>query len=163
MNLSRRDRREWRIIFWLGLASVLISAYFGYHRSSDSPASGSLTGIATRSHRHADHAVRSQGRAPCASAAPAAPAAVIGYFAFRVVFYIVVIIGGLLVIGSPAVRAASRSTIDLPRVDRSSPIAMSVFANLAFEMGSLLGFGTLRNLLTGRYVQPRTGAEEHFC
>ncbi len=30
MNLSRRDRREWRIILWISLSSVLISAYFGY-------------------------------------------------------------------------------------------------------------------------------------
>ena len=30
MNLSRRSRREWRIIFWIVLTSVPISAYFGY-------------------------------------------------------------------------------------------------------------------------------------
>jgi len=32
---------------------------------------------------------------------------------------------------------------------------MSVFANVTIEMGLLLGFGTLKNLLTGRYVQPK--------
>ena len=32
---------------------------------------------------------------------------------------------------------------------------MSVVGSLAFDMGSLLGFGTLKNLLTGRYVQPK--------
>jgi adenylate cyclase len=30
-----------------------------------------------------------------------------------------------------------------------------VAANLIFAMGGLLGFGTLKNLLTGRYVQPK--------
>ena len=32
---------------------------------------------------------------------------------------------------------------------------MSVVANVVIEMGRLLGFGTLRSLLTGRYVQPK--------
>ena len=32
---------------------------------------------------------------------------------------------------------------------------MSVFGNLLIEMGRLLGYGTLKNLLTGRYVQPK--------
>ena len=32
---------------------------------------------------------------------------------------------------------------------------MAVVANVIIEMGRLLGFGTLRNLLTGRYVQPK--------
>ncbi len=32
---------------------------------------------------------------------------------------------------------------------------MAVGANVVFEIGQLLGFGTLRNLFTGRYVKPR--------
>ena len=36
---------------------------------------------------------------------------------------------------------------------------MAVAANLIFAMGGLLGFGTLKNLLTGRYVQPKREAE----
>ena len=34
-------------------------------------------------------------------------------------------------------------------------VTMSVLANLTVEVGCLLGFGTLQDLLTGRYVQPR--------
>ena len=37
----------------------------------------------------------------------------------------------------------------------SFSIAMAVLANVVFEIGYLLGFGTLRNLLTGRYVRPK--------
>ncbi len=33
---------------------------------------------------------------------------------------------------------------------------MSVFGNLVVETGRLLGFGTLKNLLVGRYAQPRS-------
>ena len=30
-------------------------------------------------------------------------------------------------------------------------------------MGGLLGFGTLKNLLTGRYVQPKREQSVHSC
>ena len=33
--------------------------------------------------------------------------------------------------------------------------AMVIIGTFTFEMGRLLGFGTLKNLLTGRYAQPR--------
>ena len=36
-----------------------------------------------------------------------------------------------------------------------SPWPCRCSANVVFEMGSLLGFGTVKNLLTGRYVRPR--------
>src|SRR5476649_2984519 len=32
---------------------------------------------------------------------------------------------------------------------------MAIGFNLVFELGGLLGWGTLKHLLTGRYVQPR--------
>ena len=30
MNLSRRDRRDWRIFLWVNLAAAVVSSYFGY-------------------------------------------------------------------------------------------------------------------------------------
>ena len=64
-------------------------------------------------------------------------------------FYFVVIIAGLL---RDAAVASTPSFRDLARL---LAIAMSVFANLVFEIGGLLGYGTLKGLLIGRYVQPK--------
>ena len=46
MNLSRRSRREWRIILWIVLTSVPISAYFGYAVAAPCSGGGLSTGIA---------------------------------------------------------------------------------------------------------------------
>ena len=158
MNLSRRSRREWRIIFWVILTSAPISAYFGYAIApADVPpleaaVNGALTSllIATpiallefKGRRVAF--LRGLRRLP-----------LYVYFALRIMLYFVIIIGGLLVVRVFIVSRESPFTMDT--VFRDSivfSIAMSVFGNLVFLMGALLGYGTLKNLLTGRYVQPR--------
>ena len=70
-------------------------------------------------------------------------------------FYLVAIVGGLL----SRVWFSSDGTIRLGRrLFRRSvvfAVAMSVVRPSVVEMGGLLGFGTLKNLLTGRYVQPK--------
>jgi adenylate cyclase len=79
------------------------------------------------------------------------------YFAIKVVLYLVIIVGGLLLSGVVTSPIAD-DPFSIDGTFRSSIVfsaIMSVAANLVFEMGRLLGFGTLRNLLTGRYVQPR--------
>jgi adenylate cyclase len=81
----------------------------------------------------------------------------VAYFAIKVLFYFVVIVGGLVLVRllfSPFL--AHRFGFDsIFEGSLAFAVAMSVFGNLAFEMGSLLGFRTLKNLLTGRYVQPK--------
>lgn len=159
MILSRRDRREWRIFLWIGLSSAAISAYFGYAIAPpDSiPWVGALSGVANsvliatpitwfelRSERPG--ALRQLRRLPLAA-----------YFSIKVVFYLVVIMGSLLLVRLLAApflppRAADDATL---RNSIIFAVAMSVFANVTIEMGLLLGFGTLKNLLTGRYVQPK--------
>ena len=49
MTISRRNRREWRIILWISLASAVISAYFGQAvaPADDPPLMGVLQGILT--------------------------------------------------------------------------------------------------------------------
>ncbi len=49
MTISRRNRREWRIILWISLASAVISAYFGHAvaPADDPPLIGVLQGILT--------------------------------------------------------------------------------------------------------------------
>lgn len=159
MRLSRRDHRLWRIGLWIILSAAVISAYFGYAiaPTGTSPWIGVLSGVANslliatpitmfelRSERPGP--LRQLRRLPLAV-----------YFSLKVVFYLVIIIGGLLLVRqlfSPLLppRAAGDATL---RNSIVFALAMSVFANAVIEMGLLLGFGTLKNLITGRYVQPR--------
>jgi adenylate cyclase len=156
MTLSRRDRRDWRIFLWVILASAVISAYFGY---AVTPAGSSrllsaLQGVVT-SLLIAPPIVLVQlmgQRVGFLRRLRRLPLAL--YFALKLLFYVVVIIGGLLVgrLVSPTLPVA------LDEVFRNSiafAIAMTVFGSLVSDMGGLLGFGTLKNLVTGRYVQPR--------
>ena len=159
MSQSRRDRREWRLFLWVNLACAVVSAYFSYSLRPPGSSvmvalfSGVLTSliIATplvllelRGERIA--LWRRLRRLP-----------LVIYFGIKVIFYLVVIVGGLLLsrlITSPIAHV----TLDADAVFRSSIVfstIMSVAANLIFAMGGLLGFGTLKNLLTGRYVQPK--------
>lgn len=153
---SGRAHREWRIFLGLSLAFAAISAYFGY-KVGDATLHAALMGaftslvIATplllfELKGQRVRLFRRLRRQP-----------LLIYFGFRILFYVVVIIGGLVV-----VRLLARDTPQVFdetfRVSVVFSVAMSVFANLVLELGLLLGFGTLKNLLTGRYVQPRREA-----
>jgi len=80
------------------------------------------------------------------------------YFAAKVLFYFVVIVGGLMVsryffwLDNPPEFFAFDGVF---RRSIVFSVAMAVVGALAAEMSGLLGFGTLKNLLIGRYVQPR--------
>jgi adenylate cyclase len=159
MRLSRRDRREWRIIIWVSLACAVVSAWFGvlvapadewWLRSATHGVVTSLI-IATpilllqiKGERLA--LLRRLQRSPLAV-----------YFTIKVLIYFVVIVGGLLL----ARLILSNDLVHYIQVDpvfRQAlvfSIAMSVIGNLFFEFARLLGLSTLKNLLTGRYVQPK--------
>ncbi|MCA0245229.1 MAG: adenylate/guanylate cyclase domain-containing protein [Proteobacteria bacterium] len=159
MTLSRRARREWRFFLWFSVASAAISAYFGYAvgAEDESAIRGAWHGvlasllIATpitftevRGRRIA--LLRRLRRLPWAA-----------FFTIKVLFYIVVIVGGLLIM-RVLTHAPDEDPFALTPAFRGSiafGIAMSLFANLIVETGSLLGFSTLKNILTGRYVHPR--------
>ncbi|OFW99104.1 MAG: hypothetical protein A3D94_21180 [Alphaproteobacteria bacterium RIFCSPHIGHO2_12_FULL_66_14] len=152
MTVTRRDRRDVRLFLWLTLGASVISACFGYVMASvreppQPPLRGAFHGVLTslmiatpilifelRSRRPG--LLRRLRRLPLAA-----------YFTLKVLFYFVVIIGGLLVMQS-SIDAVFHSSLVFS-------IAMAVLANLVFEMGGLLGYGTLKGLLTGRYVQPK--------
>ena len=159
MSLSRRDRREWRIFLWISLSSAVISAYFGYAIApADSPSwISALSGVANsvliatpiiwfelKSERPG--ALRQLRRLPLAA-----------YFSIKVVFYLVVIMASLLLVRLLVAPFLPPRTADDATLRNSIifAVAMSLFANVTIEMGLLLGFGTLKNLLTGRYVQPK--------
>ena len=158
MNLSRRSRREWRIIVWIVLTSVPISAYFGYAVApADTPpleatVNGALTALLIAT--PIALLELKGGRVAFLRRLRRLPLYV--YFLLRILFYFVVIIGGLLLMRVLIVYRVSPFTMDA--VFRNSivfSIAMAVFGNVIILTGTLLGFGTLKNLLTGRYVQPR--------
>lgn len=159
MTFSRRDRREWRIILWVSLTSAAISAWFGYSvsPSGSAPWISMLMGVANslaiatpivffEVRRARFDSLRWLRRLPLGA-----------YLSLKILFYLAVIVGGLIlvrVIFLPWV--PQRVGIDaLLQGSIFFAIGMAVFGNLIFEMGRQLGYGTLRNLLTGRYVQPR--------
>ena len=150
MISASRNRRDWRVILWLSVGSAVISAYFGY-TVSDNP-HGLLTGVGhsliiatpiilfeVKGQRLG--LIRRLRRLP-----------LIWYFGFRVIFYTVVIVGGLVI---------GHLLFEVPldhdfRESLVFAISMSILVNLAFQIGGLLGFKTLRSLVTGRYSRPRT-------
>ena len=160
MTLSRRARRDWRIFLWVSLTAAAISAWFGYRVAPDgqpelrSALSGVLTSlvIATPIFLFLLKGERA-GRLRRLRRLPLAL-----YFAVKVLFYFVVIVGGLMVsryffwLDNPPEFFAFDGVF---RRSIVFSVAMAVVGALAAEMSGLLGFGTLKNLLTGRYVQPK--------
>jgi adenylate cyclase len=152
MTFTQRDRRDVRLFLWLTLGASMISACFGYAMApfGEPPRSslhgafhGALTSLMIATPilfvelwSRRPGFLRRLRRLPLAA-----------YFTLKVLFYFVVIISGLLVMRP--------STDTLFRGSLVFSIAMAVLANVVFEMGGLLGYGTLKGLLTGRYVQPK--------
>jgi adenylate cyclase len=160
MKRSRRAHREWRIFLWVSVASAIVSAYFGVTVRSppDSPVAlavlnGVLTSLLIATpilwlELWADQTVpmRRLRRRP-----------IVVYFGIKVLLYLAIIVGGLFlrrVIMMPFTHDPVSFDVEV-RQSLVFAVAMSVAANLFFELGGLLGFATLRNLLTGRYIQPK--------
>jgi len=159
MRSSHRARREWRIFLWVSLASAIVSALFGNEVApSGTPiVRAGLVGVITslivatpillvELKRYRFGFLRRLRRLPLAA-----------FFAIKVAFYLVVIVGGLM-LARVVTHPITGDPLDIDSVFRTSivfSIVMSITANFVFEMGGLLGYGTLKNLLTGRYVHPR--------
>ena len=157
MTMSSRNRRGWKIFLWLSLGSLVISGYFGYSVAPEdvSPLRGLVLGVLSslfiatpiflfelRWQRLS--MVRRLRRLP-----------LLIYLGLRVALYVVVILVGL----SAARLVLDGSEFRLPEIFAGGgftfSVAMVVIANIALEMGNLLGFRTISKLLTGRYVRPR--------
>jgi adenylate cyclase len=155
MRPSSVIRREWRLVLWLSLGAAVISSYFSYVVGAGSPLRSTMVGVVNsliiatpilvlevKSRRV--EALKRLRRLP-----------LLVYFGLKVIFYVVVIVGGLtlalVIFDSPQAFVFDERF----RTSLIFSVSMAVLANLVFEMGGLLGFGTLKNLLTGRYVQPK--------
>ncbi|MDP1963241.1 MAG: adenylate/guanylate cyclase domain-containing protein [Reyranella sp.] len=81
----------------------------------------------------------------------------LGYLAFKNLYYLVCIVGGTLLVRL-AFNGFMGRPFEFDRIMVNSFFfgAVMVFiGTFSFEMGRLLGWVTLTNLLTGRYIQPR--------
>ena len=160
MTMSRRNRREWRIILWISLASAVISAYFGHAvaAADEPPLRGVLQGILTSLLIATPVTFFEVRRARINTLGWMRRLPLAGYFIVKVVFYCIVIIAGLI-LSRLLMSIGSSKIVIFDPIFRDSvlfAIGMSVFGNLVVETGRLLGFGTLKNLLVGRYAQPRS-------
>ena len=150
---SQRDRRNWRLFFRLSIAAAVISALFGYSQGPDTPLHSLMTGIAGSLFiatpimlleiKGQRRVLRRLRRLPL-------PA----YLGLKITFYLVVILGGLSLLPALHITDAERFAATF-RASLVFSVIMAVGTNVVIEIGLLLGFGTLRNLFTGRYVQPR--------
>jgi len=159
MNSSRRARRDRRIV-WIVLAiSAVVSAFFGERiaPAGSSLWSSTLQGV-VNSMLIATPIVLLEvygmqgwlGRRLRRLALPA-------YLGVKILIYIVIIAGGS-VLSRLIFHGLFSQSLALDSILANSLVfggIMAVVGNLSFEMGGLLGFGTLKNLLTGRYVLPR--------
>jgi adenylate cyclase len=159
MKFTRRDRRDGRILLGVNVASAIASAIFGVIVVPDgaSPLVSAGVGVVTSVLIATPIAfIELRGaRRGFLGRLRRLPLAV--FFAIKVLSYFAVIIFGLTavrLIFEPLLHHPF-TFISLFEGSLAFAIAMSIAGNLAFEMGSLLGFGTLKNLLTGRYVQPK--------
>ncbi|MDP3240367.1 MAG: hypothetical protein Q8M69_08075 [Reyranella sp.] len=98
MTISRRNRREWRIILWISLASAVISAYFGQAVApADAPPwSGVVHGILTSLLITTPITFFEVRRARINSLGWMRRLPLLGYFLVKVAFYCVAIVAGLI-------------------------------------------------------------------
>ena len=156
MKLSRRHRREWRIFLIMSVASAIVSACFGYavappeRTAAQALFSGVVNSLLIATPillfelmGSRPEPLRRLRRLP-----------LLAYFGLKVLFYAVVILGGLTLAPILMGFRDDSLTDETFGISLIFATAMSLSANLVIEMGRLLGYGTLRSLLTGRYVQP---------
>lgn len=153
MMQSQRSRRSWRLFFGLNLGAMIISAWFGYNSASEMPWHGVLVGIvAALVIATPILLVEVRGQRTLLRRLRRLP--LLAYIGLKIAFYVVVILGGLMLVRSLNISSHERFDESLG-ASLIFSVAMAVGANVVFEVGGLLGFGTLKNLFTGRYVQPR--------
>lgn len=160
MNQSRRARRDRRVIRIVLIVSAIVSAFFGSQVALPeasawaSYAQGAVNGLLVAGPilMLEIYGMRSAlGERLRRLPLPA-------YLGLKMALYALFILAGyhisrlvfLDILGQPQRPGGIDSTL------LTFAIAMAVSGNLVFELGGLLGWGTLKSLLTSRYVQPRT-------
>ena len=159
MNTSRRAQRNRRIVGIVLVASAVISAFFGSQvvptgvPSWTSYFQGAVNGLLAATPLVLLEIYGMQTALGERLRRLPLPA----YLGVKMALYATVIVGAYILSRVIFLRLYDQS-LQTSAVDTLSLIFgvfMAVGFNLVFELGGLLGWGTLKSLLTGRYVQPR--------
>ncbi len=159
MSVSHRARRDRRIVVTIVALSAVISAVFGYFVAPPGawPLLSALWGVVNAILVATPIAVVEVYDAYWAFVRRLRRLPLLAFLAIKMLFYVVCIVGGTM-LSRLIFHSAMAEPFEFNRVLANSFIFAAVMAfvgNLVFEMGGLLGFGTLKNILTGHYVQPR--------
>ena len=152
MRRGNRSWNRWKVFLWLSIGFLTVSALFGA-RVSEVPLRGMMTGVASSLFIATPVLLLevTGRRLPVVRRLQRLP--IVLYFAIRVVFYLAVIVTGLM-----AARLVVTGHASFEEIVREGgftfSVAMSVLANVIFTVGSLLGFRMVGRLVTGRYVRP---------
>jgi adenylate cyclase len=153
--MTGRKRREWRIMLWAVGTSAIASAWFGYGLGDqyDNHWRGALQGVVSALLIATPIVFVEVKTASLALTRRLRRLPLVVYLAIKLAFYVTVIVGGMILgrilFGQMAGLGSLFNEVFL------FAVAMAVVGNLFFEAGRLLGYGTMVNLLLGRYVHPR--------
>lgn len=159
MRVGHRAGRDRRIIVIVVLVSAAASAVFGYLAAPPGTPRfmSSLLGVVNAFAVATPIVLFEVYRTHWAFARRMRRLPLLAYLAFKNVYYLACIVGGTVL-----VRAVFNGIMGRPfefdRIMVNSFVfgaAMVFIGTFVFEMGRLLGWVTLKNLLTGRYVQPK--------
>ncbi|MDI1283660.1 MAG: adenylate/guanylate cyclase domain-containing protein [Reyranella sp.] len=159
MRVSPRARRNRRILVGVLVVSSAVSAVFGYRVAppGSPPILSALLGVANAVAVATPIVLFEFHRARWAVARRLRRLPLLAYLAFKIAFYMVCVVGGTVFVRLIFDNFMGRS-LEFDSILANSFIfgtAMVIVGTFSFEMGRLLGFGTLKNLMTGRYVQPK--------
>jgi len=159
MKAGHRAGRDRRTIVIVVLVSAAASAVFGYLAAPPgfSRLVSSLLGVVNAITVATPIVLFEVYRTHWAFARRMRRLPLLAYLAFKNVYYLVCIVGGTVLVRLVFNGIMGRP-LEFDRIMVNSFVfgALMVFiGTFAFEMGRLLGWVTLKNLLTGRYVQPR--------
>jgi class 3 adenylate cyclase len=159
MRVSHRARRDRRIIVIVLALSAAVSAVFGYLAAPPGAPRymSALLGVANAFVVATPIVLFELYRTHWAFARRMRRWPLLAYLAFKNVYYLVCIVGGTVLVRLIFDGIMGRPP-ELDRIMINSFVfgaAMVFVGTFAFEMGRLLGWVTLKNLLTGRYIQPR--------
>jgi len=159
MRVSHRARRNRRIIVIVLAVSAAVSAVFGYLAAPPGTPRymSTLLGVANAFAVATPIVLFEIYRMHWAFTRRMQRWPLLAYLGFKNVYYLVCIVGGTLLVRLVVDGLIGRA-FEFDRIMVNSFFfgAFMVFiGTFSFEMGRLLGYGTLKNLLIGRYVRPR--------
>ncbi len=159
MGVSHRAQLNRRIIVVVLVVSAAVSAVFGYLVAPPGTPRfmSTLLGVANAFAVATPIVLFALYRTHWSFARRMRRLPLLAHLAFQNVYYLVCIVGGTVLVRLVFDGIMSRP-FEVDRIMVNSFVfgAVMVFVGtFAFEMGRLLGWVTLKNLLTGRYVQPR--------